>query len=88
MPSFDGAPDKNIHNYLEAIKIALPFLAINCVRLGFSLNIYTSTQTTYCYRLNAEANVRIPPFPFFIFFFFFVFLGPRLQHTEVPRLGV
>ena len=24
----------------------------------------------------------------FNFFFFFVFLGPHLQHMEVPRLGV
>ena len=27
-------------------------------------------------------------FFFFFFFFFFWFLGPYLQHTEVPRLGV
>ena len=25
---------------------------------------------------------------FFFFFFFLVFLGPHLQHMEVPRLGV
>ena len=25
---------------------------------------------------------------FFFFFFFFAFLGPYLQHMEVPRLGV
>ena len=24
----------------------------------------------------------------FFFFFFFVFLGPHLQHIEVPRLGI
>ena len=28
-----------------------------------------------------------PPF-FFFFFFLFVFLGPQLQHMEVPRAGV
>ena len=27
-------------------------------------------------------------FSFFLSFFFFVFLGPHLQHMEVPRLGV
>ena len=28
------------------------------------------------------------PAPLTLFFFFFSFLGPHLQHTEIPRLGI
>ena len=42
---------------------------------GFDLIVLTFSQ-------------RFQTFFFFFFFLPFVFLGPHLQHTEVPRLGV
>ena len=37
---------------------------------------------------NSSYSLALGNFYCFIFFFFFGFLGPHLQHMEVPRLGV
>ena len=44
-------------------------------------------QSIYVYLLNAE-QLKKKKLSLKLRIFFFVFLGPYLQHMEVPRLGV
>ena len=65
---------------------ALPVVCIRLVLfrhelLAISCEFSAQKLTLYTYILNKM-------FLFFYFFVFSVFLGPHLQHMEVPRLGV
>ena len=57
------------------------------------LKVWTLKCVLYCLIFYLLCTRSVYPTPFIIFFFFFFaflnfFLGPHLQHMEVPRLGV
>ena len=48
--------------------------------IGFRIHFYIST---YAFPLYNNENLLLG-----LFFIFFPFVGPHLQHMEIPRLGV